>query len=246
MNKLTSISLKTLKARIEEYRTTVDALLCFVSLTTWGGEEQKKGSHYSFGRHMKTSSGNPVSPNDEVTPDIAIQVSEAEAYICEAKIDLPKDQKYWASELEQLQKYDDDLTGWWTHDETIDAHDLILLIDISRSSQLAKYVEMQYAKKSPFKKMAGFIGFNRYQRVDENILFQLEWGGVTEPRLRKRLEDHVAVPLEKVIASFGNRKFYDQKPEPEYLMEVMWSHLFTEKMSNATYDDGLKAWPFEI
>jgi hypothetical protein len=237
---------KKLRELIEDYRTTVDALLCFVSLTTWDAGKKRDGSQHSFGRHMHTSSKNPISPNQTQTPDLVVQVDKEEAYVVEAKIDLPKEQKYWGKEIQQLQKYDDDLAGWWTEDEKINQHDIVLLIDISRSQQFAKYAKNLNKKSSLFHRPIAFVGFSRYQRVDENILFQLEWGRISNKPINHRLEQHVPVPLEKVIASYGSRKFYDDKPQPEYLMEVMWSHLFTEKKSATQYSEILKAWPFDI
>jgi hypothetical protein len=239
------LSLKKIKEHIEEYQTTVDALLCFVSLTSWDGDQKKEGVSFSFGRRMTTSHTNCVSPDTEQTPDLALQVSTEEAYIVEAKISLPKDKKYWEGELQQLRKYDDNLLGWWSKDGILNSHDLVLLIDISRSHQFSQFVQ-EYGGESVFVRPAAFIGFSRYQRVDENILFQLEWGKLSNSKLNRRVDDHIPIPLEKVIASFGSRKFYDAKPEPEYLMEIIWSHIFTDRKSRATYDDNLRSWPFDI
>jgi len=133
------ISIREIKDRNDDYENTINALLCFISLTTWEGNQRRPDSYYSFGRRMTTSASNVISPNQDITPDSVIQFLDDLGFIVEAKISLPADESLWSGILAQIKKYDDDLIGWWTQDEHINNHNVILLLHMSRSVSFKKY-----------------------------------------------------------------------------------------------------------
>lgn len=248
MSKVILLKPKQLKELIEEYRTTVNALLCFVSLTTWDGKT-KPDSKYSFGRRMTTSDSNRVSPSTDVTPDLVVQVTLTEGYICEAKISICKDQNNWRDTVDQLRKYDDQLIGWWTDNEQLNDSNTVLLFKMTHIRQFIKFTEdLQKAEGILYNKPVAYVGFIVQSGTEETIFMRTEWGKVNNTTLQSSLENGKVIQLEKVIGTYGSKKFYDHNPEPEYLMEVMWSHLFTAWKSNGMYDEQKRVWliPVEI
>ena len=131
-----NLSLDQVKEKIDEYEGTIHAIQAFVSLTTWDKLVGLRvaDTEFSFGRRMETSSGNRVSPDSDVTPDVVIQVGSNLGYTIEVKYSLPKDTEYWSDTANQLLKYDDDLVGWWTKSEHINSRCTALLIEQGRYS----------------------------------------------------------------------------------------------------------------
>lgn len=137
------ITKEEIRERNNDYEGTISALLCFISLTTWEGAQRNPNSYYSFGRRMTTSNANLVSPNQDITPDAIIQILDNLGFIVEAKISMSINESYWHEILEQLKKYDDDLVGWWTENEHIDRHTVVLLIHMTRSVDFNNFREAQ-------------------------------------------------------------------------------------------------------
>jgi hypothetical protein len=79
---------------------------------------------------MTTSAANRGSPDNDVTPDCVLQFGRTHGLVAEAKLGLPKDSGGWDKDIAQLEKYDDDLSGWWTSDEKLPMHDLVALVPL--------------------------------------------------------------------------------------------------------------------
>ena len=63
--------------------------------------------------------------------------------------------------------------------------------------------------------------------------------------LSNRLEISVSVPIEKVKFSYGNIKFYDSKPEPEYLLSIIWQDILTPMKRDVKFNKQLKCYPID-
>lgn len=237
------------KQKIEDYQTTIHAIQSFISLVTWDNatEQPIKGFQASMGRKMETSAQNIIAPCITVTPDAVIQRLSTLGYVVEAKKSLPKNDGYWDEEIKQLQKYDDSLTGWWTSDEKIECRCLVLLIEISRSAAFRKYIEQfletnAVAFQNPF----ALIEFTRAPEVNEYLFLRRHWGQISDQYVADTLEDGKKVPIERVVASYGEKKFYDSPPPTEYVMTVLWQDVFTERRAGTKFDEGLRAWPIQV
>ena len=86
---------------------------------------------------MTTSSRNRESPSARVTPDCVIQLDMSQGIVAETKLGLSKNPTNWDQPMKQMQKYDDDLTGWWTQAETLDSHDVVALVPLARAVRFA-------------------------------------------------------------------------------------------------------------
>lgn len=234
----------SVRKEAENYRSTVHALHIFADFLKRGD----KSARYSIGRRMTTSENNLVSKKTDQTPDLVVQVSPREGYICEAKASMANKKDWWDDHAKQLQRYDDDLEGWWTDSKKLENDsNTILLVSSEKSIKFKKHVEEAIQSGAvSFRKPIAFVGFMQTSTPDESMLFQLDWGTVYNDSLHNALEDRKLIPLELFIASVGHLKFYDSPPPVEYMMEILWTHLFNELKSNIQFDQKTRTWPFDI
>ncbi len=238
-----------IRQKIEDYATTIYALQSFVSLITWDMDRGTvlSGSHYSFGRRMDTSAVNRVSPNETVTPDAVIQKTPELGYIVEAKKSLPENNDYWSSVVDQLIKYDDDLLGWWTEDESLEGSNVILLVEISRAAEFARLLEQQLNDGSTqFNRPTSVIEFTKSSELKEFIFIRKQWGRIEDEVFDEILELGKKVPIEKVLGTYGSMKFYDAEPVVEHTMVILWQDLFTQMKSEFPYDEEKSNWLIDV
>jgi hypothetical protein len=231
----------------EDYQSTVHAMLAFSAFVVHDSKNQRPNSHFGFGRRMTTSGANAVKPSSEVTPDIVAQKSETYGVVAEVKRSLPSDRTKWQSHVAQVRKYDDNLTGWWTEDERISATDTALLLHQSRSRAFIAVLEEERAKDpKAVGPRTSVIEFNRSDERQVNYFFRLEWGDVRDAELSDRLKEGVPVPIDKVIRTFANVKFYDADPPIPSLLSLLWIDYFTPLAADTEYDQNLKAYPINV
>ena len=65
----------------------------------------------------------------EVTPDTVVQRRPTQGIVAEVKHTFPPNGETARRNevFEQLKSYDENLEGWWTDTEEIEAHDIVLL-----------------------------------------------------------------------------------------------------------------------
>jgi hypothetical protein len=228
----------------QHYRTTIIALVIFADLL----KQNNPSAKFSFGRKMTTSENNLVSKNNDQTPDLVVQISDNEGYICEAKSTLSKNDENWDEHVQQLQRYDDDLKGWWTGDQKLSApSNTVLLIDYEKSIKFKKLLETKIHNDGIIlKNPIGFVGFAQESTPKESLCFSLDWGKITNRKLHSELEDRKRIPLEHFIATQDRMKFNDVQPPVEHTMEVIWTHLLNDKSTSVEFDHKSKSWPIPI
>ena len=231
----------------EDYQSTVHAMLAFSAFVVHDGTTQRPRSHFGFGRRMSTSKKNMIVPSGTITPDIVAQMSDAYGVVAEVKRSLPADRTKWAAHVAQIRKYDDDLTGWWTENHRIAASDTALLLHQTRSRAFINVLEDE-RKKNPdaVGPHTSIIEFNRSDERQVNYFFRLEWGAVRDGDLSGRLTEGVAVPIDKVIRSFANVKFYDAEPPVHSLLALLWIDYFPSLAAGVAYDENVKAFPIVV
>jgi len=227
------------------YPYTVETLLCFISLVTW----ERTPYSYSFGRRMTTSAENQISPNSDVTPDSVIQLSDNIGLVVEIKTSMSRNQDHWRGDINQLLKYDDTLKGWWTDDESIPVHNVIVLIETTRWHEFYKYLfSLRDGGEIIFSDNICGTSFVRAQNTlfIENIIYEQRWGEIKDRELINKLTGGISIPIERVKSSYGNIKFYDSKPEIEYLLSVIWNDIFNPRRQNSTYNKEFRYYPIDI
>jgi hypothetical protein len=244
-----ALSLDEVLRRIEDYRTTILALLCFIGAVTWddANDARLPASQASLGRRMDTSASNKVQPSSPVTPDAVIQRSTHLGYTVEARKSLPLDTTLWEKTVQRLLRYDDDLVGWWTVSDGIPRHCVVLLLEISRSADFARFLQTYIRDNSlEFTRPVSVVEFTRSPEVRQFLFVRTHWGLIEDQDVSAKLASGTKVPIEDLLASYGEKKFYDARPPTEHTMEVVWQDLFTDMKTRVRFDPALKAWPIPV
>ena len=236
-----------IRQKIEDYYSTIHALLSFVSLTSWKNGNKVDGANFTFGRKMDTSANNRISPKNQVTPDVVIQPRADLGYVVEAKKSLPNKTEEWDKYIEQLIKYDDELLGWWGSNETISDHCIVLLIEMSRGVEFSDYLRQYLSKSgSGFNKPFSIVDFTRADEFKHYYLLRTEYGDIQDSDLKETLRKGKKINIEDVVGTYGVKKFYDSEPEAEFTMSVIWLDIFTDMARKVAYDKNIKAYPLDI
>jgi len=231
----------------EDYQSTVHAMLAFSAFVVHDATAQRPNSHFGFGRRMTTSEANVVTPSGTVTPDIVAQKSDSYGVVAEVKRSLPSDRTKWSSHVGQIRKYDDDLTGWWTSDRRMAISDTTLLLHQTRSRAFVNVLDDERKQNAEVVgPHTSVVEFNRSDERQVNYFFRLEWGDVRDADLSGRLREGVAVPIDKVIRTFANVKFYDADPPLHSLLAFLWIDYFGPLVAAVAYDENLKAFPIDV
>lgn len=242
------IKIEKIREENENYISTINAAVSFISIVTWNGHSISPECCYSIGRNMLTSDHNKVIVNGNITPDVVIEMDNQTGFIVEIKKSLPNDEKHWEEIFNQLYKYDDDLIGWWKQeDESVEKINIVLLIHQSRIVKFIRFLENHLVENGySFSNYFSIVGFNRSEEVKHYYFHQLRYGKTSSEELTSRLYDGIEVPIEKVFESFPNLLFFDNEPPAvEYTMGILWQHLFNS-LPRGEYDHHLKGNPIEI
>jgi hypothetical protein len=214
----------------DTYTDGVFAVLALVNESRWDPEvrELRSTVRYEVGRRMTTSPMNRTSPSTIVTPDCVIQFERVQGLVAEAKLGLPKSDEIWDSHIQQLEKYDDELTGWWTPDEKISAHDLVALVPLARAVRFADRLESGVREgKWTFQRKIAVIGFFKTSGVKDFLSLKKERGSLSLSDFDERLRESRQVEIALLISKYNDRKFVDHMPPLPYLLQIIWDHLFT-------------------
>lgn len=161
-----AIDIDRIRDEINNYEATVAALQAFIDFVARQDERDMAHTPHSLGRKMNTSPTNVIQPNTEITPDAVVQRSDELGYVLEAKASLPRDQDAWQSDIDQLRKYDDHLTGWWTPTELIHESDVVSLISVPFAPQFAEYVRQTASREHwQFRGRVCFVEFSHVVRA---------------------------------------------------------------------------------
>jgi hypothetical protein len=222
----------------------VYAVLALVHESRWdpSRRELRGDVRYEFGRRMTTSTANKISPSADVTPDCVVQTDPRRGLVAEAKLGLPKDEANWDDDIKQIQKYDDDLLGWWTPDEQIERFDIVGLVPLVRAVKFADRLESGVQDgKWKFGRHWSIVGFFKTSGVREFMTLKKERGQISDPAIDSRLRESVPIAFDLLIPTYQDRKFVDHRPPLPYLLQIMWDYLFTQYAADVPIVEGGKA-----
>lgn len=186
---------------------------------------------------MSTSAANRVSPSNTVTPDCVLQFDRASGLVAETKLSLPKSEQTWDRDIQQLEKYDDDLAGWWTPDERISTHDLVALVPLARAVRFADRIEAGTKEgKWRFARKIAVVGFFKTSGIKDFLSLKKERGSVSRSDLDERLRESRQVDIALLLTHYRDRKLVDHMPPLPYLLQIMWDHLFTRYAGDISPD----------
>jgi hypothetical protein len=235
--------LRQLHDDIVDYSQTVIALLAFAALITHERESVRENAEFGIGRRMTTSSMNMVKQKSDVHPDLVAQKSFSYGIVAETKKSLHRERLQWARHLERLRKYDDQLIGWWTPTEGINHSDTIMLIHQSRGRQFTDFLKEEKDRDpSTVGPTTCVVEFIHSVETEDYFFLRLEHGTIQDKELSKQLSEGTPVPLDDIMRSFPNIRYYDAPPPIVLLLEHLWTDYFPAMRSNATYDEKNKVW----
>ena len=220
---------------IDDYLVTTQSILALINILTF--DQETKGmlpsSSFGIGREMTTSAKNKVANGHSVTPDIVVQRIEIEGYVVEVKCGLPRNRDYWKKYVNQFVKYDDpELKGWWTENELIQNMNLIGLFHQSRAIDFHDFLMQELSERGiDLDTQFAIIQYSRDIRKHTFITLQKIEGEIINEQLNRSLRSSVGVPIERVVSNpkYKDLKFYDARPSVEYVMWILWLHIFPEK-----------------
>jgi len=193
---------------------------------------------YELGRRMTTSPANTVTPSEDVTPDAVVQPTEQRGLVAEAKLGLPKDVTTWDRDIIQIQKYDDDLAGWWTASEHIPTHDIVVLVPITRAVKFVdRLTEGLLAGRWEFRRHVSVTGFFKQSGVKEFVTLKQEWGALSDENLSERLRQSKSIDIERLFTTY-KATFVDSPPPLPYLLQIIWDNLFTSYAAQFSKEEG--------
>lgn len=227
-------NLSRLKEDIDTYTEGIYAVVAFINHSRWSESDRRlrESVPYGIGRRLAVSPENRiVAAGTEVTPDCAIQMSPTHGILAEAKPGVTRLPAAWEDNIKQLQKYDDNLKGWWTRDGLVRLHDIVALLPVSR---VVDFVDLLKARIG-----AGTVTFNRplvvvafwkqtgAQRVFINL--KTEHGSVSDAEVANRLRRAVPVDWSTLLVSYNDPKFIDSEPPLPYTLWVLWDLMLASR-----------------
>lgn len=187
----------------------------------------------------------PEGDGDSVTPDFAVYFSDAYGIIFELSRTMPADEESFESELDQLRRYDRDLSFRVGDDEwsTPDRHDIVLLVGSADSLTIGERIadkmnaggldldaglillEYTYTGQD---KDPGYQ-FRRIPSVDDNFR---DDALPNQMRLSRKMSmknhgfDNIFVPPDAFFEYKATGVLCNDRPSPVYLACYLWHDVF--------------------
>lgn len=220
--------------QVDDYENTAFAIIGLANLYRFDDSAKAFRTDVQFfqGRRFDTSTGNRRSPSATVTPDLAILVDGESATVAEVKMSLPKDRSLWRAVVEQLERYDDDLSGWPTDSGRVKSHDVALVVHQMRLALVDLLRDALTDTTVQFERPLYAVSFLRSTQRDTFLLFRLELGVPTFEPVRRRLKEPVSVPLEAIAVHYGRFKLWDSRPPIPYLMDLIWREVVADRAAS--------------
>jgi hypothetical protein len=219
---------------IDDYTDNVYAILGFCNLWSYDkstGKSKPSVKVFQGRRLTSLTSSNITLATSEVTPDLGIVINDNEAILGEIKKNFPKDDSDDRQKeiFAQLKQYDQPLSGWPTPTETVNSHELALLVHQMTSMYANDYFST-HNREINFNHAFCIVSFNRVDQGDHHFFFQLIGGnpGCSMKINGTRLHYGIAVPMHALLEAYSKSKIYDAMPPLPYLLNLIWENVFTQ------------------
>lgn len=216
---------------INDYEQSLQASLAFIHLYKWDQQTSKIRQnviHY-FGKVF-----NPGS----VTPDISILLDNKRGIVIEVKSSLPRNESnenndLWIDIIEQLSKYDKKLKGWETDNKNVSQQELVLLMNQKFVVKFKNYLKSKQATFENHNKNFSIMQYGPAPGHTEAIFIQKREGSIDDFNDITDERFDIGIPIaRKFLINSGlfEIKFMDNEPPSEYLMDILWKHIFSSKI----------------
>lgn len=204
---------------IDNYKTTLGAMCALAYVL-----EKHYGAESRIAPVMDPSPRNRIQATDPVTPDMVSEGNDVDLVV-EVKRSLPNNKSGQIDALNQIRKYDDDLTGWKRNTRR---HDIMLMVHTSKSAQWAVFLgRMQGEKKTSFNRKVTIVEYMRSSERETYFQLKRVWGKTSNAVLNRHLYNGIVVKSDQIIKMISVAKFCDSKPDIAYTMSILWNHIFS-------------------
>lgn len=218
-----------IKKDVDNYEQTIGALL---SISQHFKYEHNAES--CFGRKFRTSNGNKVQINTDVTPDLSTKISDTYGVITEAKKNFARQDDYDEG-VTQAKKYDDNLKGWDTSSGFITNHDIVLLTHTLRGVHLEDCLTSRRAEFDPSRRVI-IVEFTRNDEVNASFILRRRDSKFTDNAIDEKFRQGFSVNLMYLLPlGFSETKFYDAAPPVAYTLQIIWDNVLSEIPTEEEY-----------
>ena len=203
---------------IDNYKLTLSSMcaLAYVLEKHYGAESQ-------IAPVMRPSPRNGAQAADHVTPDMLSQGRGVDLVV-EVKRSLPNNEGGRNAVLNQIAKYDDELTGWKRSPQT---HGIVLMTHMSKSAQWSDFFdETLKRKRATFDRKVSVVEYVRDSERETYFILKKVWGETGNALLDKHLHNAIVIKGEEIIKKMSIVQFCDSKPDVAYTMSILWGRVF--------------------
>ncbi|HUT59888.1 MAG TPA: hypothetical protein VNA25_18750 [Phycisphaerae bacterium] len=233
-----------LEIEVDNYQQTVLALRALANeiLFDENTRDIRQGGSAHCGRRFRTSPRNRHTPGTNVHPDLAVVRSASSGILAEAKLGFDSDPTLFERRIvqtaKQLEKYDDDLTGWPVRDgQGALRHDLALLVNFEDARRAVRRLcTLMQEGGLALERQFAVLSISRLARSSgEWPTLALEHGSLTDSGKTEKLDNRIPIRPEILDASpvFGQIRLCDHEPPLPLMMQLVHQAL----VSNLTADE---------
>jgi len=219
---------KANRIELDDYLSSVQGLHAFSDSVRWNEDERAllPDSHSSIPRTMTAVRDKELH---NLTPDCVVQRDPGYGVIAEMK-------KHYreagdTSAFEQIQQYDDDLLGWWTEDERIPLHDLVLLTHYLSSTKATDAYRYWESKGGEFTRCFAIVEFNFTHQASPSFTLKRVTGHLSDKAHDEALRQGKPIPERFVLDYIRRYKFYDARPPLVYVMLLIHDYVLPSLLS---------------
>ncbi len=225
---------------LDDYLGSVKGIYAFASSACWDEAAKclRPDSYRCAPRTMKRADKKGSS---NLTPDCVVQVTSRYGVVVEMK-------KHYQEEdlrpFEQIKKYDCKLIGWWTPDELIESHDLVLLTHYFSSTNAQDAFELWKTKNAPYERQFAIVEFSYSDQGQSYFALKRVSGSLSDAEHDSRLRRGVKIPETVFVEITGRLKFYDADPPLIHMLVLIQDYIlptmFSEDQYGAESEEGIE------
>ena len=225
-NSKDKIDSKKIKEDINDYLYSLQTLATLTNIF----EYNFQGTSIQ-GKRLITSNHNTIQPNTPITPDLVTEFDKSQKFndygvVMELKTDLPLERKHWEQTVQQLKKYDDDLTNW---NSNVSKHDVALVTIPPRIFDFIQYVESsEMISRYKFDRNLIVVSSSPMHQANAFIFVEKRHGKFLHEEIDIKFSKGVPVAELHILPQLRRMKFYDSKPPLIYTMLIIWNDVFNQ------------------
>lgn len=207
---------KKARGLIDDYLGSVRGLYAFAEAACFDAAAKQRvgGSNYSIPRTMTLASGGVITPDGVVQPRANYGiVAEMKKHFRDGDDD---------GYIDQVKKYDQDLTGWWTKGEKLTPHDLVLLTNILSTTNATDALEKWKKGGKSFTRPFAIVEYTYTDGAQRYFLLRRMAGALSDRTFDEALRRGKPVPDSVMVMLFAQCKLCDAKPPLMHMLVLLY------------------------